>query len=97
MITLLILSFSITLALVSAKPSPFNRSDLLPGPAVHLVGKGKKENATAVFLPETIRAINAAGLLAMADPEKPLFQNAWRHALSRRLSELIGSSDNKRQ
>jgi integrase/recombinase XerD len=56
--------------------------DLLPGPAVHLVGKGKKERVCPLW-PETVKAIKAQIRSTQADPEKHLFQNARGHALSR--------------
>jgi integrase/recombinase XerD len=58
------------------------QKDILPGHAVHLFGKGKKERVCPLW-PETIRAIKALGRSTQADPEKPLFQNARGHALSR--------------
>jgi len=56
--------------------------DLLPGPAVHLVGKGKKERVCPLW-PETVKAIKAMSHSTQVDPEKPLFQNARGRALSR--------------
>ena len=56
--------------------------DLLPGPAVHLVGKGKKERVCPLW-PEALAAIKAQIRSTPADPETPLFQNARGHALSR--------------
>jgi integrase/recombinase XerD len=64
------------------------QKDLLPGPAVHLVGKGKKERVCPLW-PETIRAIKVLGRSTQADPEKPLFQNARGHALSRHAAYRI--------
>lgn len=59
-----------------------HRKDLLPGPAIHLVGKGRKERVCPLW-PETVTAINAQMRQTSTDPEEPLFQNARGRALSR--------------
>jgi integrase/recombinase XerD len=56
--------------------------DLLPGPAVHLVGKGRKERVCPLW-PETVAAIKRQMRTAPPDPDQPLFQNARGQALSR--------------
>jgi site-specific recombinase XerD len=48
--------------------------DLLPGPAAHLRGKGKKERVSPLW-PETIAAIKALSPASAIDPERPVFQN----------------------
>jgi len=59
-----------------------HRKDLLPGPAVHLIGKGKKERVCPLW-PETVAAIKAQLPRESTDPEESLFQNARGKALSR--------------
>lgn len=57
--------------------------DLLPGPAIHLLGKGRKERVCPLW-PETVVALKAQMHSASsADPNAPLFQNARGTALSR--------------
>jgi site-specific recombinase XerD len=59
-----------------------HQKDLLPGPAVHLIGKGKKERVCPLW-PETVTAIKRQMRTALPDPDGPLFQNARGHAISR--------------
>jgi site-specific recombinase XerD len=59
-----------------------HRKDILPGPAVHLVGKGRKERVCPLW-PETVAAIKAQAQQASMNPEEPVFQNARGQALSR--------------
>jgi site-specific recombinase XerD len=59
-----------------------HRSDMLPGPAIHLVGKGNKERVCPLW-PETVSAIKAQIDPGTVDPGKSLFQNARGTALSR--------------
>jgi integrase/recombinase XerD len=56
--------------------------DLLPGPAAHLRGKGKKERVSPLW-PETIAAINALSPASAIDPERPVFQNFRGRGLTR--------------
>lgn len=57
-------------------------SDLSPGPAVHLVGKGKKER-TCPLWPETLSAIKAQSPRSAADGDVPLFASIRGQALTR--------------
>jgi site-specific recombinase XerD len=56
--------------------------DLLPGPAAHLRGKGKKERVSPLW-PETIAAIKALSPSSAIDPERPVFQNLRGKGLTR--------------
>jgi len=56
--------------------------DLLPGPAVHLCGKGRKERVSPLW-PETIAAIKAMLPSAHAGPEQPVFPNLRGQSLTR--------------
>jgi site-specific recombinase XerD len=56
--------------------------DLLPGPAAHLRGKGKKERVSPLW-PETIAAIKALSPSGVIDPEQPVFQNLRGKGLTR--------------
>jgi site-specific recombinase XerD len=58
------------------------RKDLLPGPAVHLCGKGRKERVSPLW-PETFSAIKTLNGKGSNDPEQPVFQSLRGHALSR--------------
>lgn len=58
------------------------QKDLLPGPAVHLIGKGRKERVCPLW-PETVSAIKRQIRIATPDSDRPIFQNARGHALSR--------------
>lgn len=55
--------------------------DLLPGPAVHLRGKGKKERVSPLW-PQTIAAIKALSSTPI-DLERPVFQNLRGRGLTR--------------
>ena len=55
--------------------------DLLPGPAVHLCGKGKKERVSPLW-PQTNAAIKAISP-APIDPERPVFRNLRGRGLTR--------------
>jgi site-specific recombinase XerD len=59
-----------------------HHKDLLPGPAVHLIGKGRKERVCPLW-PETAAALKAQVHRASIDPEESLFKNARGKALSR--------------
>jgi site-specific recombinase XerD len=59
-----------------------HRKDLLPGPAVHLCGKGRRERVSPLW-PETSAAIKALSNNESLDPEQPVFQSLRGHALSR--------------
>jgi site-specific recombinase XerD len=59
-----------------------HRKDLLPGPAIRLVGKGNKERVCPLW-PETVAAIKAQNQQLPSDPDQTLFQNARGKPLSR--------------
>jgi len=56
--------------------------DLLPGPSVHLYGKGRKERVCPLW-PETVASIKALHIPNGTDPEVPVFQSARHQGLSR--------------
>jgi site-specific recombinase XerD len=56
--------------------------DVLPGPAVHLRGKGRKERVSPLW-PETVAAIKALRTSTAPAPEQPVFQNLRGHGLTR--------------
>jgi site-specific recombinase XerD len=56
--------------------------DLLPGPAVHLLGKGKKERVCPLWA-ETLAAIKVQMPPASPDPQLPVFQSRRGQALTR--------------
>jgi site-specific recombinase XerD len=56
--------------------------DLLPGPAVHLRGKGQKERVSPLW-PEAMAAIKALFPSAAIDPERPVFRNLRGRGLTR--------------
>jgi len=56
--------------------------DLLPGPAAHLRGKGKKERVSPLW-PETMAAIKALSASARIDPDRPVFRNLRGQGLTR--------------
>ena len=56
--------------------------DLLPGPAVHLRGKGKKERVSPLW-PQTIAAIKALSPSSPIDLERPVFRNLRGEGLTR--------------
>jgi site-specific recombinase XerD len=56
--------------------------DLLPGPAVNLHGKGRKERVCPLW-PETIAAIREQSPSITVDPDEPVFRNARGRSLSR--------------
>jgi site-specific recombinase XerD len=58
------------------------QKDLLPGPAVHLIGKGRKERVCPLW-PETVSAIKKQMRVTIPTSDPPVFQNARGHALSR--------------
>jgi len=59
-----------------------HRKDLLPGPAVHLCGKGRKERVCPLW-PETSAAIRALLPAASLDPEQLVFRNLRGQGLTR--------------
>ena len=59
-----------------------HEKDLLPGPAAHLRGKGKKERVSPLW-PETVAAIKALSPASAIDPEQPVFQNLRGKGLTR--------------
>jgi site-specific recombinase XerD len=65
-----------------SETSGVHRKDLLPGPAIHLVGKGRKERVCPLW-PETVAAIKAQLRQISTNPEEPLFHNARGNALTR--------------
>jgi site-specific recombinase XerD len=56
--------------------------DLLPGPAIHLRGKGAKERVCPLW-PETLAAISAQSPSISSSPEQSIFCNARGHCISR--------------
>lgn len=56
--------------------------DLLPGPAVHLRGKGNKERVSPLW-PETVAAIKALQPSRPPGPDQPVFQNLRGQGLTR--------------
>jgi site-specific recombinase XerD len=56
--------------------------NLLPGPAVHLAGKGRKHRVCPLW-PETLAAIRAQMATASPDSHSPIFQSRRRQSLTR--------------
>ena len=65
-----------------SEATALHHKDLLPGPAVCLHGKGRKERVCPLW-PETIAAIREQSASHTIYPDEPVFQNARGRSLSR--------------